>query len=277
MEEFKIGKYPHNSGGDVLRDIVVKLNSNNTEIESFIETTEKSLNDVLITLESITNYWPIDNEVALRLTPIIVIPYGVLQRNLTQDEYDIIYESVSSHKAIYVGLMYGKWASLAVKTEKNDNGIIKLKYWDGDTSIITISINSDLTVSTKSTNLVDADNIQNTLISDSTIYPLSAKQGKILNDIKVDKIEGKGLSTNDYTDSDKSSLTSITNSLKGGKKLSSNDYTDEDKILVGTIVNKVDKVTGKGLSSNDFTSEYKSILDNLETTINTILDQRLKA
>lgn len=247
MEKFKIGKYPHNSGGDVLRDIVVKLNSNNTEIESFIETTEKSLNDVLITLESITNYWPIDNEVALRLTPIIVIPYGVLQRNLTQDEYDIIYESVSSHKAIYVGLMYGKWASLAVKTEKNDNGIIKLKYWDGDTSIITISINSDLTVSTKSTNLVDADNIQNTLTSDSTIYPLSAKQGKILDEKKVDKVEGKGLSTNDFTATYKDMLDNVKDTVNdnlrpatetelGGVKLSSDfSFNTEGEIYLNRV------------------------------------------
>ncbi len=247
MEKFKIGKYPHNSGGDVLRDIVVKLNSNNTEIESFIETTEKSLNDVLITLELITNYWPIDDEVALRLTPIIVIPYGVLQRNLTQDEYDIIYKSVGSHKAIYVGLMYGKWASLAVKTEKNDNGVIKLKYWDGDTSITTVSINSDLTVSTESTNLIDVDNVQNTLVSDSTIYPLSAKQGKILDEKKVDKVEGKELSSNDFTTVYKNMLDNVedtvNNNLRpatetelGGVKLSSDfSFNTEGEIYLNKV------------------------------------------
>lgn len=42
-----------------------------------------------------------------------------------------------------------------------------------------------------------------------------------------------------------------------GKELSSNDYTDEDKALVGTIKNKVDKIAGKGLSSNDYTNEDK--------------------
>jgi hypothetical protein len=247
MEKFKIGIDPFNIGGDCLRDIVVKLNSNNTKIESFITATEKSFNDVLITLESMTNYWPTNDEVALSLTPIIVIPHGVIQRNLTQDEYDVINKSVSKHKVIYVGLMYGKHASLAVKTEKNDNGVIKLKYWDGDTSITTVSINSDLTVSTESTNLVDVDNVQNTLVSDSTIYPLSAKQGKILDEKKVDKVEGKELSSNDFTTVYKNMLDNVedtvNNNLRpatetelGGVKLSSDfSFNTEGEIYLNKV------------------------------------------
>lgn len=247
MEKFKIGIDPFNIGGDCLRDIVVKLNSNNTKIESFITATEKSFNDVLITLESMTNYWPTNDEVALSLTPIIVIPYGVIQRNLTQDEYDVINKSVSKHKVIYVGLMYGKHASLAVKTEKNDNGVIKLKYWDGDTSITTVSINSDLTVSTESTNLIDVDNVQNTLVSDSTIYPLSAKQGKILDEKKVDKVEGKELSSNDFTTVYKNMLDNVedtvNNNLRpatetelGGVKLSSDfSFNTEGEIYLNKV------------------------------------------
>ena len=247
MEKFKIGIDPFNIGGDCLRDIVVKLNSNNTKIESFITATEKSFNDVFITLESMTNYWPTNDEVALSLTPIIVIPHGVIQRNLTQDEYDVINKSVSKHKVIYVGLMYGKHASLAVKTEKNDNGVIKLKYWDGDTSITTVSINSDLTVSTESTNLVDVDNVQNTLVSDSTIYPLSAKQGKILDEKKVDKVEGKELSSNDFTTVYKNMLDNVedtvNNNLRpatetelGGVKLSSDfSFNTEGEIYLNKV------------------------------------------
>ena len=247
MEKFKIGIDPFNIGGDCLRDIVVKLNSNNTKIESFITATEKSFNDVLITLESMTNYWPTNDEVALSLTPIIVIPHGVIQRNLTQDEYDVINKSVSKHKVIYVGLMYGKHASLAVKTEKNDNGVIKLKYWDGDTSITTVSINSDLTVSTESTNLIDVDNVQNTLVSDSTIYPLSAKQGKILDEKKVDKVEGKELSSNDFTTVYKNMLDNVedtvNNNLRpatetelGGVKLSSDfSFNTEGEIYLNKV------------------------------------------
>ena len=48
-----------------------------------------------------------------------------------------------------------------------------------------------------------------------------------------------------------------------GKGLSTNDYTDEDKTAVGTIGDKVDKVNGKGLSTNDFTNAYKTKVDNI--------------
>jgi len=54
---------------------------------------------------------------------------------------------------------------------------------------------------------------------------------------KVDKIEGKGLSAN--------------------------DYIDADKALVGTITNKVDKETGKGLSANDYTTAEKMKLSGI--------------
>ena len=46
-----------------------------------------------------------------------------------------------------------------------------------------------------------------------------------------------------------------------GKGLSKNDYTDEEKTAVGTIGNKVDKAEGMGLSHNDFTDAYKNKLD----------------
>lgn len=52
-----------------------------------------------------------------------------------------------------------------------------------------------------------------------------------------------------------------------GKGLSTNDYTDSEKAEVAKIKDKVDKVSGKGLSSNDFTDTYKSKLDNLDTNL----------
>lgn len=48
-----------------------------------------------------------------------------------------------------------------------------------------------------------------------------------------------------------------------GKGLSSNDYTDLDKAEVANIKNKVDIIEGKSLSSNDFTDNYKGELDAL--------------
>lgn len=54
---------------------------------------------------------------------------------------------------------------------------------------------------------------------------------------KVDKIEGKGLSAN--------------------------DYIDADKALVGMVTNKVDKEAGKGLSTNDYTTAEKMKLSGI--------------
>lgn len=64
---------------------------------------------------------------------------------------------------------------------------------------------------------------------------------------KVDKIQGKQLSTNDFT----------------------NDYKNKVNNLTSIVDTKVDKVSGKGLSTNDFTNEYKSTVDNIENSINT--------
>lgn len=52
-----------------------------------------------------------------------------------------------------------------------------------------------------------------------------------------------------------------------GKGLSTNDYTDDDKELVETIEDKVDKVEGKGLSTNDFTDNDKDAVDSIENKV----------
>lgn len=59
---------------------------------------------------------------------------------------------------------------------------------------------------------------------------------------KVDKVTGKGLSTNDYTNADKNIVDGVTSALNG----------------------KVDKEQGKGLSTNDFTTALKDKLTDLE-------------
>ena len=51
--------------------------------------------------------------------------------------------------------------------------------------------------------------VVNNLTSTSTTNALSAAQGKALNDNKVDKVSGKGLSTNDYTTTEKNKLAGI--------------------------------------------------------------------
>lgn len=109
---------------------------------------------------------------------------------------------------------------------------------------------------------------------------------------KVDKIEGKGLSTEDYTTTDKTKLAGIANGaqvnsitgVKGGAEesyrtgnvnitainlgLGNVDNTSDADKPISTATqtalnNKVDKVTGYGLSKNDFTDILKNKLDGI--------------
>ena len=111
---------------------------------------------------------------------------------------------------------------------------------------------------------------------------------------KVDKVEGKGLSTNDFTDALKDKLDGIengaqVNTITGVKGSAEADYrtgnveitkaniglgdvdntADVDKpvstAVQAALNNKVDKETGKGLSTNDFTDALKTKLDGIET------------
>ena len=108
---------------------------------------------------------------------------------------------------------------------------------------------------------------------------------------KVDKVSGKGLSANDYTDTEKAKLgalptsTELASELGGkvdkveGKVLSDNNYTNAEKgklaalpvnaelqtVLEGLEEGKVDKESGKGLSTNDYTTSEKQKLAALPT------------
>lgn len=114
---------------------------------------------------------------------------------------------------------------------------------------------------------------------------LNAVQENIrtLDEIKVDKMDGKGLSTNDFTDAAKKKVDAIPSNPKYTDtiqdlsnyakktdlptKLSqlSEDtghqtVTDEEKTSWN---NKVDKVNDKQLSTNDFTNDFKTSLESL--------------
>lgn len=106
----------------------------------------------------------------------------------------------------------------------------------------------------------DDTNISNKIETVET--QINAIKSNISN--KVDKVSGKDLSTNDYTDESKMKVDAIPENPK---------YTDtvyddteiKDKVekLDSAVSGKVDKVVGKDLSTNDFTNAYKSKLDNL--------------
>ena len=85
-------------------------------------------------------------------------------------------------------------------------------------------------------------------------------------DNKVDKVAGKGLSTNDFTTAEKNKLAAITGTITGGQDLSGYATTAELATkanaadVTTSLATKVDKVTGKGLTTNDYTTAEKNKL-----------------
>jgi hypothetical protein len=103
--------------------------------------------------------------------------------------------------------------------------------------------------------------------------------------LKVDKVTGKELSSNDYTTTEKTKLSNITGTNTGDQDLSSfatttslaskantTDVATSLALKASTsdlttgLANKVDKVTGKELSSNDYTTAEKTKLSNITGT-----------
>ena len=82
---------------------------------------------------------------------------------------------------------------------------------------------------------------------------------------KVDKVQGKGLSTNDFTYAakikldyieDQANKTVVDSALSG-----SSTNPVRNSVITSALGNKVDKIQGKGLSSEDFTAMYRAWLD----------------
>lgn len=168
----------------------------------------------------------------------------------------------------------------------------------GETGKIYVDLDENLTYRWSGTTYVEISKSIGLGETVSTAYP--GNKGKqnadniaviqtTLNN-KVDKVEGKGLSTNDYTNDEKSKLSGIesgaqvntVNSVAGktgsvtlGKSdvgLNNVDNTSDINKPISTATqtaldDKVDKVTGKGLSSNDFTSEYIDRINTAESNI----------
>lgn len=86
---------------------------------------------------------------------------------------------------------------------------------------------------------------------------------------KVDKEEGKGLSSNDYTNEDKAKLDGIDAQL-------SNIGVTMIPLLSNISDGKVDKEEGKGLSTNDFTNDYKNKLDTMEETFSNLCNTTMQ-
>lgn len=82
-------------------------------------------------------------------------------------------------------------------------------------------------------------------LSNTSTNPVQNKVITLALDTKVDKIAGKGLSTNDYTDAEKAEVAKVSGKVDkvSGKGLSTNDYTDADKAEVAKVAGKLDKPT----------------------------------
>ena len=99
---------------------------------------------------------------------------------------------------------------------------------------------------------------------------------------KVDKVDGKGLSTNDYTTAEKTKLSNIAdgaNKTTVDSALSTSSTNPvQNKVINTALGNKVDKVDGKGLSTNDFSTDYKNKLDGIAAgATNVTVDDALSA
>ena len=135
-------------------------------------------------------------------------------------------------------------------------------------------------------NKVNTSDIADNLTTDDSAKVLSAKQGKVLNDYKVDKVTGKQLSSNDFTDAYKSTLDNNTWVLVHSVNYDSNckiyinqglrlvefKYTDTlvisttDPITISPLTNGVIKPSGSG------TMHIKPIMPiNLTSNNNTLI------
>lgn len=128
------------------------------------------------------------------------------------------------------------------------------------------------------TEVVRLDDVSINLDAYSTTEQMNAAIATAIAN-KVDAVEGKGLSTEDFTTAEKEKLAGIAaeanvNVIDGvseefsvsedGKILSILKVA-QDKVtgLSDALAGKVDKVEGKGLSTNDFTDELKTKLENM--------------
>ena len=103
-----------------------------------------------------------------------------------------------------------------------------------------------------------------------TAWKLMVTQTDI--DLKVTKVTGKDLSSNDYTSAEKTKLSNLSGTNTGDQDLSTLATAASVALKANTadvstsLASKVDKVIGKDLSSNDYTTAEKTKVSNLSGT-----------
>lgn len=171
----------------------------------------------------------------------------------------------------------------------NDNVLIgctrgfqgEAKSWEGDTPIARNFTEADLSAVQDNIKTLNKKTLAE--ISSDENHRTVSDQEKEKWSNKVDKVEGKTLSTNDFTDVAKKKVDAIPSNPKYTDTtydLSSYAKTTDIKTKLSDMIedsthrtvsdtekdawnNKVDKVDGKTLSSNDFTNDLKTSLESL--------------
>lgn len=132
--------------------------------------------------------------------------------------------------------------------------------------------------------VTEEDYLEDKAVLNNTISGIAtnvSELSSILAD-KVDKVAGKGLSTEDYTTEEKNKLSGIeaqANKTVVDSELSSSSLNPvQNKVVKAALDNKVNNVSGKGLSTEDFTTELLTKLTNIEAQANrTIVDSEMSS
>ena len=117
-------------------------------------------------------------------------------------------------------------------------------------------------------------------LSDESTNPVENRVVQAALDTKVDKVEGQGLSDQNFTRTEKLKLEAIeeqANRTIPDKSITANSRNVvESRAIYEALETKVDKVSGKGLSANDYTDQEKNKLAGIEDNANnTIVDPQV--
>lgn len=156
------------------------------------------------------------------------VDVNIINKNM--DTLDLVINGISNSTNIsYQHSQSSHARTDATKTEPSDvNGSIKIN--GVDISVYTHPSGTNPHGTTKSD--VGLENVDNTSDTDK---PVSTAQQNALND-KVDKEDGKGLSTNDYTTEEKNKLSGIS----PGAEVNQNSFSN---VMVGSTVISADSKT----------------------------------
>lgn len=122
------------------------------------------------------------------------------------------------------------------------------------------SITAEELKSTSVGDVVNAKALASLLGGDASDIDQLTKDVASLKSNKVDKVSGKGLSTNDYTTTEKQEVAKIANKVDkvDGKQLSTNDYTTEEKTKLAGIAAQANKTTVENVLTSSSTTNALS-------------------